>query len=84
MADEAGRNKWLVISADTRIRYRANERAALMAAGVLAVVVTSPNLTGAELVDLLIRALPRLKHFSYKCSASGDLPAAQRWQTYSS
>lgn len=61
---EAGRSEWVVVSADKHIRHRPNERRALMAAGVLALVVTSPNLTGAELGNLLVRALPRLKHLA--------------------
>ena len=44
---EVGRRGWVVLTKDTRIRYRTTELAALMRSGVTAFVLTSGNLRGA-------------------------------------
>ena len=57
---EAGRNGWVVLTKDKRIRTRGLERDALRAAKVRAFIVTTGNLTGAELAALVARALPNV------------------------
>lgn len=60
---EVGRKGWIVLTKDTRIRYRAFELAALLNAGVSAFVLTSGNLRGEEMADVFVRALPAIRRF---------------------
>jgi PIN like domain len=55
-----GRNGWLLITADQRIRYNQLERQAVMAHGVREFVFTSGNLSGTVMAGLLIKALPQM------------------------
>jgi predicted nuclease of predicted toxin-antitoxin system len=57
---EAGRQSWVVLTKDQRIRYRALERRALERAQVAAFVLTGKNLTGEEMSAALRAALPRM------------------------
>jgi predicted nuclease of predicted toxin-antitoxin system len=57
---EVGRRGWVVLTKDTRIRYRAAELAALMRSGVTAFVLTSGNLRGAEMAEIFLKALPAI------------------------
>ena len=58
--EEAGRHGWLVLTKDKRIRYRENERRALRRAGVAAFVFVGKDLTGEEIAEALVAALPRM------------------------
>jgi len=59
---EAGRQGWLVLTKDTRIRYHANEIAALLNSGVRAFVLTARgDLTGAEMAEIFLKALASIK-----------------------
>lgn len=49
-----GRNRWPVLMKDERIRYRPSERAAVIAHGVRAFYLTSGNLSGAQMAELLV------------------------------
>jgi len=62
----AGREGWLVLTKDKRIRYRALERDALRRAGVGAFVVTGKNLSGIEIAQAVIRAMPRMLRMAKK------------------
>ncbi|MCI0650281.1 MAG: hypothetical protein L0Z55_00210, partial [Planctomycetes bacterium] len=55
---EAGRLRWIVLTKDQRIRYRENELHALRKAGVRAFVVIGKNLTGEQIANALVAALP--------------------------
>lgn len=66
----AGRNGWVVLTRDKRIRYRQLERLALQAASVRAFVFTGGNVTLGETAAILARALPRIA----KICASGVGP----------
>jgi hypothetical protein len=57
---EVGRRGWVVLTKDVRIRYRPNEKQALLAAGVRAFVFASGNLSGQQMGDAIARALPRM------------------------
>lgn len=57
----AGQQGWVVLTRDTRIRYRQLERAALHAARVKAFVFTGGNVTMQETADILTRALPKVE-----------------------
>jgi predicted nuclease of predicted toxin-antitoxin system len=61
---EVGRRQWVVLTKDTRIRYREIERMALMNAGVRAFVLTAKNLQGSEMANILVRALPAIQRFA--------------------
>jgi len=56
----AGRNDWVVLTKDNRIRFRPFEKRSLMEAGVRAFVLTSGSMTGSEMARALVAALPRM------------------------
>jgi len=56
-----GQRGWVVLTKDTRIRYRPHEKQALLAAGVRAFAFTSGSLSGAEMSEAIVRALPRMQ-----------------------
>jgi hypothetical protein len=59
---EAGRQGWIVLTKDTRIRYRAIETTALRAAKVRAFVLTAKgDLSGQEIAGIFSKALPSIK-----------------------
>src|SRR5262245_39472874 len=60
---EVGRQGWIVLTKDARIRYREIERTALMNAGVGAFVLTAKNLQGSEMASVFVRALPAMTRF---------------------
>ena len=60
---EVGQRSWIVLTKDTQIRYRAHERAALMQAGVRTFVLVAKNLSGREMADVLVKALPAIRRF---------------------
>jgi predicted nuclease of predicted toxin-antitoxin system len=61
-----GRQGWVVLTKDTRIRYRNLERAALMRAGVGAFVLTAGDLKGDEMAQIFVKALPAISRFLAK------------------
>jgi predicted nuclease of predicted toxin-antitoxin system len=62
---EAGRHGWIVLTKDKNIRYRAVELQALIAADVRAFVLTARgNLTGSEVGQIYVKALPAMKSFA--------------------
>jgi predicted nuclease of predicted toxin-antitoxin system len=60
---EVGRRGWVVLTRDRRIRYRSHERAALMQAGVRAFVLVAGNLSGPEMGEVFVKALPAMQRF---------------------
>lgn len=59
---EAGKQGWIVLTKDKNIRYRAVELQALLAAKVRAFVLTARgDLSGAEVGQIFIKALPAMK-----------------------
>ncbi len=56
----AGDAGWVVITKDTRIRYREPELAALIAANVRAFVFTTADLNGPEMAEMVVTALPAI------------------------
>lgn len=57
----AGRNGWVVLTRDKRIRYRRLERLVLQAAGVRAFVFTGGNVTLSETAAILAEAVPAIR-----------------------
>jgi hypothetical protein len=55
-----GAKGWVVLTKDTRIRHRPNEKEALLRGGVRAFAFTSGSLSGAEMADAIVKALPRM------------------------
>lgn len=78
---KAGKNRWVVLTRDKRIRYRQLERLALQAAKVRAFVFTGGNVTGKDTGATLAGALGRLEKLArsdsgpsiYTISRSGIL-----------
>lgn len=58
---EVGRRGWVVLTKDHHIRTRQNELVALLSAGVAAFVLTGADLTGPEMAEAFVRALPRVR-----------------------
>jgi hypothetical protein len=56
----AGSEGWIVLTKDKLIRRRPLERQALIASGVRAFVFTGGNLSGVEMRESIIAALPRI------------------------
>jgi len=64
---EVGQHDWIVLTKDTRIRYRAIETNALCAAKVRAFVLTAKgDLSGTEMAEVFIKALPRIRRLCAK------------------
>ncbi len=57
---EAGRQQWIVLTKDGRIRSRTLERIALMQAGVHVFFLASRQLTGREMAAAYVAALPAM------------------------
>jgi hypothetical protein len=76
----AGEQGWVVLLRDQRIRHRANERAALLGAGVAAFVFTGGQVTAAETAALFSRLVSRIPNiaasetrpFLYTITAGGS------------
>jgi hypothetical protein len=59
---EVGKSAWVVLTKDKHIRYRASEIQTLRAANVRAFVLASRgDLTGAEVSQIFLKALPAIK-----------------------
>jgi len=57
---DAGRNGWVVLMKDAKIRYRPTERQALIDHEVRAFCLMNANLRGAEQAERLVTNLPRI------------------------
>lgn len=57
----AGSRKWPVLMKDTRIRYRASERQALLAHGVQAFCLTNANLKAAQIAEQFLISMDRIR-----------------------
>jgi len=56
-----------VLTKDKHIRYRSNEIAALLSSNVRAFILTATgDLTGAEMAQIFIKALPAIKRTAAK------------------
>ena len=58
-----GKENWICLTKDKHIRRRFAERSALLAARVRAFVLTSGNITGQEMAQILVKSLPRMTAF---------------------
>lgn len=63
----AGRNEWVVITRDERIRYRTAEQQAIRRAKVRAfVLVVRGDLRVEELADIFLKAIPKIRAMAVK------------------
>jgi predicted nuclease of predicted toxin-antitoxin system len=67
--DRAGLEGWIVLTKDSKIRYRSNETEVLVAAKVRAFVLVSSNLPGPEMAAVFVKALRSMKRLCAKQSA---------------
>jgi predicted nuclease of predicted toxin-antitoxin system len=58
-----GEREWIVLTRDKRIRYRSQERTALIQARVRAFVLSGGNLSGPAMADACVQALPTMRRF---------------------
>ena len=65
---EVGRKGWIVLTKDSHIRFRFVERTALIRSGVRAFILVSGNLSGPEMADIFVKALPKIKKFAIRYS----------------
>lgn len=79
--DQAGRQGWIVLLRDQKVRYRQPETAAILAAKVAAFVFTGGQVTAAETAEVLVRRLDKMiniaaserRPFVYTITAGGRL-----------
>jgi hypothetical protein len=74
---EVTQRKWVIITADERIRYRPNEKAAFLRAGAKAFLLVSHGRPFLEVVDGVVMALPKMIRQSarpgpFACSVHAD------------
>ena len=61
---EAAQRGWIILTKDKRIRYRSNERTALMQAdGRAFVIVARGDMSAPIVAEILVRALPAIRRF---------------------
>lgn len=58
---EAARRGWVILTRDKRIRRRPIEKQALMGSGARAFVLSSGNMRGQEMADLLVANLHKIE-----------------------
>jgi predicted nuclease of predicted toxin-antitoxin system len=58
---EAGAQGWVVLTKDSKIRYRQNEITEILSARVRSFVLVSRNLLGSEMARIFAKALPAMK-----------------------
>jgi hypothetical protein len=58
-----GERGWIVLTRDKRIRYRSQERAALIQARGRAFVLSGGSLSGPAMAAVLVNALPVMRQF---------------------
>jgi hypothetical protein len=66
---EVGKNRWILLTADKRIRYSFLEKRALQRNHVREFVFASGNLSGDDMAAALERALPKMQRFCRRYSA---------------
>ena len=57
---EVGRNGWIVLTKDKNIRFRELEKQALVSSKARAFVLTARDVTGAEMAQIFVGALPKM------------------------
>jgi hypothetical protein len=58
---EVGRRGWVVLTKDDAIRRNPLERRALLASNLRAFILTSQNMSGPDMAELVVRLRPRIE-----------------------
>jgi hypothetical protein len=56
-----GKNGWALLTSDARIRYRSNEKRAVLESGVRMFYFSTNNLSGTQMAAALEKALPKMQ-----------------------
>lgn len=67
---EVGRRGWIVLTKDHEIRRNPLERDALLAAGTKTFVLTSGQLSGTEMAEILVKQLPKIERLARKAKGA--------------
>lgn len=65
LPEVAGRN-WIILTRDKRIRRRPIEKQALLASGAKTFVLTSGNLRGRDMADILVAQIQKIERLARK------------------
>lgn len=60
---KVGKRGWVVLTKDTRIRYRRNEMTAVRRNGVRMFTIKGGDLNGKEIAEIFLTELPKMKRF---------------------
>ncbi len=63
---EIGKRGWIILTKDARIGKNQMERLAIADAGVRMFVLVSQNLSGADMANIFLKAIPEMEKFSLK------------------
>ena len=58
-----GRNRWIVLTKDKKIRHRAPELAAVRTAKVRMFTLTAGSVQAAEMADIFLRSMPQIRAY---------------------
>jgi hypothetical protein len=76
---EAGRRSWIVLMKEDRIRYRPGEQTAILEHGVACFCLhPSKGMTGEQMAEVLVSALPRILAIAAKGSKGGYIKGINR------
>jgi len=64
-----GKRKWIVLTKDQKIRYRAPELAAVQSSGVRLFTLTAKDVQGEEMAAIFLRAMPAIRRLITKQKA---------------
>ena len=76
--EEAGKQRWVVVTRDNRIRYNQLEKQAVIAAGLRFFSITSSSLTGDEAAVLILSALDKMSRLCRLHSTRGFIAKISR------
>ena len=65
-----GRKRWVAVTKDKNVRYRAAELDAIRRHSARVMVIRMKNATGSDIAELLVKGRRRIARFSTKASAS--------------
>jgi predicted nuclease of predicted toxin-antitoxin system len=60
---DVGREGWVVLTKDKKIKYRKVELAAVIAAHAKVFTLSAGSLQGSEMADIFIKAIPKIKAY---------------------
>jgi len=63
---EVARRNWVILTRDKRIRRRPIEKQALVASGAKTFVLTSGNLRGRDMAEILVAQINRIERLAQK------------------